>query len=143
MRTMLVSLTLLGALGACSSPPASSADLAQAGLPDQSVARDLAVVDAAMAAPDLAMATIGATIVMKDDFYMPNMVTINAGQKVKWTWQAAGAHGVDSSDNAFPDGPIFMQGGASTYEHTFTQPGTYPVRCLVHGTAMPMTIVVK
>lgn len=105
--------------------------------PDLATPRDLAT------GPDLATAPLGATVVLKDDFYMPNMVTINAGQRVKWTWQAAGAHGVDSVDNAFPDGPIFMQNGASTYEYTFTTPGTYHIQCLIHGSAMPSTVVVK
>lgn len=137
MRTLLLVLA-----AGCSAPATmntSDADLAQ------TQPRDLAsqpAADLAMAAPDMAMATVGATVVLKDDFYMPSMVSINAGQKVKWSWQAAGAHGVDSVDNAFPDSPILNSSNTS-YEHTFTTPGTYQVQCLVHGTAMPMTIVVK
>lgn len=136
MRTIVFVL-----LAGCSAPATmnTGADLSQS-----STSADLAgtSVDQAAPAPDLAQATVGATVVMKDDFYMPNMVSINAGQKVKWTWQAAGAHGVDSVDNAFPDSPIINASNTS-YEHTFTTPGTYQVRCLVHGAQMPMTIVVK
>ena len=93
------------------------------------------------ATADMAQATVGATVVLKDDFYMPNMVTITAGQKIQWTWQAAGAHGVDSVDNSFPDSPI-LNGSNPSYEHTFTTPGTYQVRCLVHGAQMPEQLAV-
>jgi len=131
-------------LAACTPAPqvnGPSPDLAQ-----PVVAADLsaqASVDQAMPATvDLAQATVGATVLLKDDFYMPNMITIAAGQKVKWTWQAAGAHGVNSVDDAFPDSPI-LNAGNTGYEHTFTTPGTYQVNCAVHGTQMPMTIIVQ
>jgi plastocyanin len=141
MTTLVVAFLVAG----CAPTPAPSGlspDLAQpATPPDLSVA---AQADLAKApTPDLAQAIVGATVVLKDDYYMPNMVTIPAGQKVKWSWQAAGAHGVDSVDNAFPDSPILGTAGVTSYEHTFTTPGTYQVRCLVHGAQMPMTIVVQ
>ena len=133
---------LLVVLVGCSSGTVSqpAADLSSAPAVDLSTRADLSSV--MPVTPDLAMASVGATIVLKDDFYMPNMVTINVGQKIKWSWQAAGAHGVDSVDNAFPDSPI-LNGSNPSYEYTFTKAGTYPVQCLVHGAPMPLTIIVK
>ena len=112
-------------------------DLATSAAVDQAKPADLASLPADMAA------TLGATVLLKDDFYMPSMITINAGQKVKWQWAGATAHGVDSVDNSFPDGPIMMSGGTTTYEYVFPTAGTYNVQCLVHGAAMPMTIKVQ
>lgn len=140
MRISIASLLVL--LGGCAGGGNNqgTVDMAQAASGDlaQASGGDLATGGGDMAA----IIVVGATVQMKDDFYMPNMVTINAGQAVKWTWAAAGAHGVNSVDDAFPDSAIINAGNTS-YQVQFKNPGTYPVNCLVHGAAMPMTITVK
>lgn len=76
--------------------------------------------------------------------FMPQTVTIKAGQTVEWINNAKTLHSVDADpsmvqnpkDVVLPKGakPFdsgFMQPGA-TYEHTFTTAGTYKYTCVPH-----------
>src|SRR5688572_19971110 len=139
MRTML--LTLVIGSWACAQNGSQQPPMDLAGNPsvDQATPRDLAM---ASSAPDLAMAPLGATVQLKDDFYMPNMISINAGERVRWTWAAAATHGVNFVDPAIQDSPL-LNASNTSFEHTFATKGTYQINCLVHGTAMPMTVMVK
>jgi plastocyanin len=67
--------------------------------------------------------------------------TIAAGGTVTWTWVGAISHSVQSTGSpSFTSSTIKTSG---TYPFTFTTPGTYNYDCVVHGTAMTGTIVVK
>jgi plastocyanin len=68
----------------------------------------------------------------------PELVVINVGDTVTWTW-VAGMHSVQSGPNYFPptceaDG-IFDSGPRSsgTFSYTFTTPGNYGFHCGVAG----------
>jgi polyvinyl alcohol dehydrogenase (cytochrome) len=100
----------------------------------------------------------GAHTVMVGDggalVYTPANLTIQVGDTVRWVWGSSG-HSVVSgtngnADNQFCspsntgcDNPPLSSKGA-TYEHTFTQAGTFPYYCSVHFTlGMTGTITVQ
>ncbi len=75
----------------------------------------------------------------------PAVDTVAVGGSVTWTWTNTGnvPHGIQSlASPSFPTGTV-LTGDGSTYRVTFTTPGTYQYDCLVHGTMMPGTIVVR
>ena len=101
---------------------------------------------AVLMAPATAIAGAAVVVKMTDKppMYMPMKVAIKVGQTVEWVNNAQTLHGVttdpDSAqkpgDVASPPGakPIdsgFMKPG-STFDYTFTVPGTYKYLCLPH-----------
>jgi plastocyanin len=74
----------------------------------------------------------------------PAVDTVVAGGTVTWTWVNTGAvpHTVESLGT-----PSFTSSGlesanGSTYQLTFSTPGTYQYDCAVHGNMMTGTVVV-
>jgi len=70
--------------------------------------------------------------------------TVAVGSKVTWKWTGAGSvpHNVESVGMpSFTSGSI-KTGDGSTYEVTFTSPGTYRYNCAIHGNLMTGTVVV-
>ena len=70
--------------------------------------------------------------------------TIPVGGKVTWRWAGAGSvpHNVASVGMpGFTSGTI-MTGDGSTYDVTFTSPGTYRYNCAIHGNLMTGVVVV-
>jgi len=70
--------------------------------------------------------------------------TVVAGGKVTWTWVGTSSvpHTVQSLGTpSFTSGAL-ETGNGSTYEITFTTPGTYRYNCAVHGNLMTGTVVV-
>jgi plastocyanin len=70
--------------------------------------------------------------------------TIVAGSKVTWKWvnTAAVPHNVESVGMpGFTSGGV-ETGNGSTYELTFTSPGTYRYNCAIHGDLMTGVVVV-
>ena len=74
--------------------------------------------------------------------YTPAHLTINVGDTVRWVWASSGhsvVSGTDgNADNQFCspsntgcDNPPLSSKG-TTFEHTFTQAGTFPYYCSVH-----------
>jgi len=86
--------------------------------------------------------------------YTPADLTINVGDTVRWMWGSSG-HSVVSGTNGNADNqfcspsntgcdnpPLSSRG--TTYEHTFTQAGTFPYYCSVHfSLGMTGTITVR
>jgi plastocyanin len=75
----------------------------------------------------------------------PAVDTVAVGGSVTWTWTNTGnvPHGIQSLGNpVFRNGTV-LTGNGSTYRVTFKTAGTYQYDCLVHGTEMPGTIVVR
>jgi plastocyanin len=84
--------------------------------------------------------------------FTPANLTIQVGDTVRWVWGSSG-HSVVSgtngnADNQFCspsntgcDNPPLSSKGA-TYEHTFTQAGTFPYYCSVHF-SLGMTGTIK
>ena len=71
---------------------------------------------------------IGAVVTVADNMYVPNSVTIAAGQAVHWVWDATNQHDVVAEDRTFAT--ELMYGGE--YKHIFTEPGEYPYYCTIH-----------
>jgi plastocyanin len=75
----------------------------------------------------------------------PAVDTVAVGGSVTWTWTNTGnvPHGIQSlASPSFPTGTV-LTGDGTTYRVTFNAAGTYQYDCLVHGTMMPGTIVVR
>ena len=74
----------------------------------------------------------------------PAIDTVTAGGTVTWTWVDTGAvpHTVQSvGAPAFTSSGLESSNG-STYQLTFSTPGTYQYNCAVHGNMMTGTVVV-
>ena len=70
--------------------------------------------------------------------------TVVAGGKVTWKWASTGSvpHNVQSLGMpGFTSGGI-ETGNGSTYQLTFTAPGTYRYNCAIHGDLMTGVVVV-
>ena len=75
----------------------------------------------------------------------PARITIAVGGTVTWTWTNTGStpHSVESEGSPSFTSSEIQSGNGSTYQVTFTEPGTYQYDCAVHGRAMTGTIVVR
>jgi plastocyanin len=74
----------------------------------------------------------------------PAVDTIVTGGKVTWKWANTGSvpHNVESvATPSFTSGGI-ETGNGSTYEVTFTSPGSYRYNCAIHGDMMTGVVVV-
>ncbi len=91
----------------------------------------------------LAQATVH-NVSVGSNFFMPNSLTINAGDTVLWT-NTGGFHNVDGTDATNP--VTFINGPASsaswTYQRQFNQTGTYNYVCTPHAPGMSGTITVN
>ena len=85
------------------------------------------------------------TVAAKDDFFDPATLTVPTGATVTWQNQASNNHTVTSgSANAITgmfDSPTLSNG--QTFQFTFSQAGTFPYFCRIHGQMMSGTIVVQ
>jgi plastocyanin len=66
---------------------------------------------------------------------------VNAGDKVTWTWGDALPHSVTSQSGPVSFDSGTKTGAGTTFEFTFSQPGTYTYKCNVHA-AMTGTVTV-
>jgi plastocyanin len=74
-----------------------------------------------------------------DNRYLPPVVTVTAGDTVKWTHVGGTAHTVTFADGSpgSPD-PMLPPPGTNTFSRTFPAPGTFQYSCRYHG-AVGMT----
>jgi len=75
----------------------------------------------------------------------PAVDTVAVGAAVTWTWTSTGnvPHGIEPlSGPSFPTSAV-LTGNGKTYRVTFNTAGTYQYDCIVHGTMMPGTLVVR
>lgn len=98
-------------------------------------------------APITAAVTVGNNFFTsaQDNSSNPALVTVAVGGTVTWTWATTGAvpHSVQSLGSPSFASSDIKTGSGSTYQVTFTAPGTYRYDCAVHGTMMTGTIVVQ
>jgi plastocyanin len=74
-------------------------------------------------------ATATVTVQVRDFEFVPNTVTIHAGDTVVWT-RTQGFHNVLADDGSFGNQPSDTWG---TFTHTFTTPGMVRYYCQIHG----------
>lgn len=68
-----------------------------------------------------------ATVTVVDNDFEPPDAELTAGDTMTWRWQGSSDH------NVVGDGfesPVQRDG---TFEHRFTEPGTYQYQCTLHG----------
>ncbi len=94
------------------------------------------------------------TVSLQNFAFNPAELTINAGDIVTWVHQQGNVpHTVTSGNVGDADaGAIFDSRGGDpdarmregdTFSHTFTDPGTFPYHCVVHGNRMTGTVTVN
>jgi plastocyanin len=76
---------------------------------------------------------------IKNFAFVPDTVTINAGQTVRWVQDDDTAHTVTAADKSFDSGNLDQK---ATYKHTFDKAGTYAYVCAYHPT-MKGNVIVK
>jgi len=84
-----------------------------------------AIASGATDEPGPAVAT--STVQVVDNDFDPPDAELVAGDTMTWRWEG------DSDHNVVGDGfesPVQRSG---TFEHRFTEPGTYAYRCTLHG----------
>jgi plastocyanin len=92
------------------------------------------------------------TITVGNDFFRSDrngsvntaVDTITAGGTVTWRWGNTGSvpHSVESILTPSFASSAIQSGSGSSYEQTFTTPGTYRYNCAVHGSLMTGIVVV-
>jgi plastocyanin len=99
------------------------------------------------AAPNAAAVTVGNIFFrsVRNGSANAAVDTVAAGGTVTWTWATTGSvpHSVQSVGSPSFTSSAIQTGSGSTYQATFTAPGTYQYDCAVHGTMMTGTIVVR
>jgi plastocyanin len=62
-----------------------------------------------------------------DNYFDAASISVPVGTTVTWTWQGNSPHNVDG------DGFESSIQSEGEFQYTFTQPGTYPYECTLHG----------
>lgn len=86
-----------------------------------------------------ASATPAASVAIRDYFYSPKKVTIDAGETVKWRNDGNVSEGHTVTSDSF-DSSVLKHG--QTYTHKFSKTGTYDYFCALHP-SMTGKVVVK
>jgi plastocyanin len=71
-------------------------------------------------------------VIINNFAYSPQSVSVSAGDTVTWRNDHNVAHTVTSDSGSELDSPVLSQG--QTYQHIFSQAGTYPYHCTIHPT---------
>ncbi|HEY3296900.1 MAG TPA: plastocyanin/azurin family copper-binding protein [bacterium] len=82
---------------------------------------------------------------MQNTQFNPSSKTVSVGTMITWTNKDGIPHTVTSGAPGSPNGTFDsgnMAGGA-TFTHTFSQAGTFPYYCRIHGVAMTGSITVQ
>ncbi len=100
-------------------------------------------VDSGTPAGDSGGTTPAATIAASNFMFAPATVTVKVGDTVRWTFN--GFHNVVSGAECMGDGK-FTSGlpmAVTTFDHTFTEAGTFPYFCQPHcSSGMKGTVTV-
>jgi plastocyanin len=86
---------------------------------------------------------------LHDNFFDPTTIDVAAGTTIVWDNAGQGGHTVTSDAGVFDSGQEESQwlSPGQTFSFTFTQAGTYPYHCALHGAAggvgMSGTVVVE
>jgi plastocyanin len=80
------------------------------------------------------------TVEMRDDFFKPKNLTIQPGDTVRWVNRGNEPHSATSNTGLWDSGVLQKD---QTFSLTFTDSGSFPYFCTVHGQAMSGTITVS
>ena len=84
---------------------------------------------------------------IRDSFFEPENLTIQAGDTVRWTQLGSMTHTTTSGPNGVRDGKWdsgFMNpGSGAVFSRVFASEGSFPYFCTLHASFMQGTIVVK
>jgi plastocyanin len=98
-------------------------------------------------APSTVAVTVGNIFFQSDrnSTQNPALDTVAVGGAVTWTWVNTGStpHNVESQGSPSFQSSTVQTGDGATYTLTFGTAGTYQYDCVVHGSAMSGTIVVR
>jgi plastocyanin len=81
---------------------------------------------------------------VKDNFFKPDLVTIDKGDKVRWVWKGSNVHNVaikKPGRNRIARASAFKVDGRFT--HQFGRVGTWRILCESHPRKMRMKVVVR
>jgi len=97
------------------------------------------------ASPSAAQAATTVSVSTTDFVFTPQTVTINVGDTVRWTSNGLGGGDISNHTTTSDPGVTPAWNGAlpppdTEFSVTFTQPGTYAYRCLVHPATMTGTV---
>ena len=83
-------------------------------------------------------------IVVSNEIFTPNALTVAAGTTVRWVWAVGAAgHNITPVGGAEPPATASaLNSYPFTYQHTFNTPGTYNYQCTQHPATMQGTITV-
>jgi plastocyanin len=92
--------------------------------------------------------TVGDVLIV-DNSYQPDEITVRVGSRVTWTHTGAAIHSVTADDESFDSSPscpsppsgCMMQG--ATFSFAFTKAGRFAYHCRVHTTLMTGTVIVQ
>jgi len=71
--------------------------------------------------------------------FVPSTLTVSVGTTVTWTNKDSVSHTVTSNDNLFNSGTL---ANGATFQHTFSQKGTFQYHCSIH-TSMTAKVIVE
>ena len=126
-RTLATALLAVGLVaGACGGDAEDAEDAAEA--PEATEATE---------AP-AAGATAGDTVRIVDFNYSPDELQVEAGTTVTFTNEDGFAHTATAKDKSFDSGNLDE---GDTFEHTFTEAGTYEYLCAIHNSMTGSVVV--
>ena len=70
-------------------------------------------------------------ILVRNNFFDPSTFEVAPGATVVWAWSSGGV----SHNVTFDAGESSGNQSSGTYQRTFTEAGSYPYHCTIHGTA--------
>ncbi len=91
---------------------------------------------------DTVVVTVGgAYVIIVDNFFVPDTVTISVGNYVTWfNASSVGAAHTSTSDTGVWNSGNILAG--NTYQRYFNTVGTFPYHCTIHGVSMAGTVIV-
>jgi len=97
----------------------------------------------AVAAGALAIPAFAATktVLVKDNVFVANKITVKRGTTVKWVWKGQAPHNVKVTKGPAKFGSKTQTKG--TFSKRLTRKGTYTILCSIHAPGMKMTITVR
>ncbi len=156
MIKRLLTAVVLAVLAGCSGgsdTPTDPSNPGPAPTPAPAPAPTPAPAPAPAPAPGPTPAPVTAAVIVGNIFFKsghngsanPAVDTVAAGGTVTWTWTSSGSipHSIESEGSPSFTSSAIKTGDGSTYQVTFSTPGTYQYDCAVHGAMMRGTIVVQ